>query len=51
MGTYIVGTIVAVIIGLIIFKIFKDRKSGKGCGCGCESCSACPGCGEEHNHE
>lgn len=41
MPTVIVGVIVAAVIALVIIKIIKDKKSGKGgCSCGCDGCSA-----------
>ena len=43
MGTLIVGAIVLCVIGLAAYKVYKDRKNGKGCGHGCESCSYCSG--------
>ncbi len=43
MGTVIVAVIVAAAVGLIIFKMIKDRRSGKGgCSCGGD-CGACGG--------
>ena len=37
------GTIL--VVGLILWKMHRDRKSGKGgCGCGCSSCSMRDGC-------
>ena len=45
-GTIAVLFILAVIIGLIINKMRKDKKEGKsGCGCGCSGCAikdSCP---------
>jgi hypothetical protein len=45
-GTVAVLLVLAVIVGLIINKIRKDKKLGKGsCGCGCSSCAmkdSCP---------
>ena len=39
MGTAIVVTVLVVIVGLIIFRMIKDKKAGKSsCGCGCASC-------------
>ena len=39
-GTLIVGSVLAVIVGAIIWKMYKDRKNGKGgCGGNCGSCS------------
>lgn len=43
----IVGLVIVACVW-IIYKTYKDRKSGKsscGCGCGCDSCSTC---GHEH---
>lgn len=38
-GTIIILCVLALIIGLVIFSMFKQKKSGKsGCGCGCEGC-------------
>lgn len=38
MGTWIVGAVVLVLIGLAARKVYKDQKSGAGCGCGCDGC-------------
>ncbi len=40
MGTAIVLTIVAVLVGLAVFSIVKKRRSGGSCGCGC-NCGGC----------
>ena len=46
MGTIAVLLVLAVIVGLIVNKLRKDKKSGKGgCGCGCSGCAmkdSCP---------
>ena len=46
MGTIAVLLVLAVIVGLVIFKMRKDKKEGKGsCGCGCGGCAmkdSCP---------
>lgn len=43
MGTVITAAVLAVIVGLVVFKIVKDKKAGKGsCSCG-GSCGSCPG--------
>ena len=46
MGTIAVLLVLAVIVGLIINKMRKDQKAGKGgCGCGCSGCAmkdSCP---------
>jgi hypothetical protein len=40
LGTIIVTLILIGIVAAIIFKMIKDKKSGKGsCGCGCEHCA------------
>ncbi|MDR1839797.1 MAG: FeoB-associated Cys-rich membrane protein [Treponema sp.] len=41
MGTWITGAVVVCIVALALYKIYKDKKSGKECG-GCESRSCCP---------
>jgi len=38
MVTWIVGTVVVVIVGLAVYKVYKDRKDGKGCSCACGEC-------------
>ena len=39
-ATIVVGAIVFGIIAMIIYKMIKDKKSGKkGCSCGCGGCS------------
>ncbi|MBE6836871.1 MAG: FeoB-associated Cys-rich membrane protein [Ruminococcus sp.] len=40
MGTIIVLIVLVAVVGLIIFKMKKDKKQGKS-SCGCK-CSACP---------
>ncbi len=45
MGTLITILILVVLIGLIIWKMIRDRKNGKkSCGCDCANCSACSAC-------
>ena len=43
MGTYIVMAGLAVVVGLIIYSMIKDKKSGKPSQCGgnCQSCGHC----------
>lgn len=44
-ATIIICVILAFIVGAIIFKMIKDKKSGKhSCGCGCESCALSSEC-------
>ncbi len=44
MGTVIVGSVLAVIVGLLIWKLIKDKKAGKS-SCGGD-CAHCRGCGK-----
>lgn len=42
MATWIVGGVLLLIVGAIVWKMVKDKKAGKGscsCGCDCVSCS------------
>ena len=41
MGTWIVGAVLVVIVGLIVRSMIKDKKNGKGCGGDCGHCSGC----------
>ena len=44
-GTIAVGAAVILIVGLLILKLIKDKKSGKGgCSCGCSSCPMSKSC-------
>lgn len=39
LGTIIVFLVLAVIVGLIVCKMYRDKKKGKSsCGCNCSSC-------------
>lgn len=42
MGTFIVGTILVIIVGLIIRNMIKAKKAGKSIQCGCD-CNHCGG--------
>lgn len=45
MGTAVVLAILVAVVGGIIYKMRKDKKSGKSsCGCDCGDCSC--GCGK-----
>ncbi|MDY2792825.1 MAG: FeoB-associated Cys-rich membrane protein [Eubacteriales bacterium] len=44
MGTVIVGGVLAIIVGLLIWKMIKDKKTGKS-SCGGD-CAHCKGCGK-----
>ena len=38
-GSFAVLAIILVVIGLVVFKLIRDKKRGKkSCGCGCGSC-------------
>ena len=51
MGTIAVLLVLAVMVGLIINKMRKDKKAGKGCcGCGCSGCAMKDSC-PSHNKE
>ena len=41
MATWIIGGVLVVIVGAVVWKIISARRKGKhscSCGCGCESC-------------
>ena len=41
MATWIIGGVLIVIVGAVLWKMISDRRKGKhscSCGCGCESC-------------
>ena len=39
-ATIAVTAVLAVIVGLVVFKMVKDKKNGRsGCGCGCSGCA------------
>ena len=45
-GDVIVIAVLALIIGLIVRGMIRDRKQGKCCGCsGCSNCASCASCG------
>ncbi len=42
LGSILVGLLLLIIVGLAIYKLYRDEKSGKGSCSGCSgSCSAC----------
>ena len=47
MGTVVVVIILVVIVGLVIWRMIKDKKAGKST-CGC-SCGNCPMSGQCHS--
>ena len=41
MANWIIGGVLVVIVGAVVWKMISDRRKGKhscSCGCGCESC-------------
>lgn len=39
LGTIVVALVLAIVVGLIICKMYRDKKQGKSsCGCNCASC-------------
>lgn len=39
LSTIIVLLVLCVVVGLVVFKMIKDKKAGKkGCSCGCSGC-------------
>ena len=47
MATWIIGILLALVVCMIVLKMIKDRRSGKG-GCSCGGgCSGCHGCCSE----
>ena len=46
LGDIIVLAVLGLIVGFIIGKMVKDKKSGRNCGCGsCQGCSIQGSCG------
>ncbi|MGN0327950.1 MAG: FeoB-associated Cys-rich membrane protein [Lachnospira sp.] len=42
MGTFVVGTILVIIVAAIVYGMIKNRKKGKhSCGGDCGHCSGC----------
>ncbi len=44
MGDFIVIAVLLVIIGLIVYRMVKNKKAGKKCSCGCSECAFKDGC-------
>ena len=41
MATWIIGGVLIIIVGAVVWKMISDKRKGKhscSCGCGCESC-------------
>ena len=48
MGDIIVLGLLALIVGLIVAGMIRDRKKGKSCGCSsCKGCSMAGSCGSQ----
>lgn len=48
LGTIIVITLLAVIVGAVIYRIIKNKKKGKSsCSCGCSGCPHSKACHTE----
>ena len=43
----LIGSILLLGVVLIIKKMIKDKKSGKGCNCGCGSCPMSENCNKK----
>ena len=44
MATWIVGDVVVLIVGAIVWKMIRDKRNGKGgCGGDCGDCAHCHG--------
>lgn len=41
MGTVVVGAVLLIIAGSVVYSMIRDKKSGKSfqCGCDCKNCS------------
>mgnify|MGYP003078396514 CR=1 FL=1 len=39
-ATFIILVLLGITVGLIVRKMIRDKKAGKGC-CGCSGCSGC----------
>ncbi len=52
-ATLAVSSVLLVVVGLIVFKMVRDKKRGKGgCGCGCGGCAMAEIChGKNKNNE
>ncbi len=45
LGTIAVLLVVIAIVGLIVYKLYKDKKAGKlSCGCNCSGCANAGAC-------
>ena len=45
MGYIVVRLVLILIVAAVIFRMVRDKRSGKGgCGCGCSGCANAPYC-------
>ncbi|NLD60146.1 MAG: FeoB-associated Cys-rich membrane protein [Clostridiales bacterium] len=45
LATILVAAAMAIVIGAIVWKMIRDRKSGaSSCGCGCDGCPSSGSC-------
>lgn len=44
LATIVIGAIIGLYAGWVIFKKYKDWKAGKYCSCGCSGCSGKKSC-------
>ena len=48
MGSIVIGALLLALVGVIVFKISKDKRAGKtSCGCGCSGCPMSGKCHEK----
>lgn len=44
-ATIAIGAVVAAVLGLVVYKMIKDKRNGRsGCGCGCANCALADRC-------
>ena len=52
LGTLLIGAVLLLIVGLIVWRLRKNKKSGKSsCGCGCSGCAMREHCHPTENKE
>ena len=48
MATAIVGGVLLLVVGTVVYSMIRDRKKGKSaCGCGCAHCAMAGSCHKE----
>ena len=49
-GDIVVLLVLALLVGALVVRMVKDKKTGKGgCGCGCKGCANAPYCHPQAN--